>query len=219
MADASKRVKKIKVVAFDFDGVIVDSNRLKRDAWLQIFPEELDISKEEIVESMERVRETRFDILRDIFLKKGIPAGEKCEMLVLEYAEKFNQFVQAGMVLMPEVMNVLPRLSKKAPLYVNSSTPVEPLRETAVKLGIAHYFQDILGHPPSKKENLHTILAAEQTVPEGLVFIGDGEDDLAAARFVGCPFLGVPNEFNRWSEGVNFQLVSDFSMIESKLDF
>ena len=130
---------KIKTIVFDFDGVIVDSNRLKLDAWFKIFPADLGVTHEEIVESLERVRETRFDILRDIFLKKGIE-GEKNAAMVAEYAEKWNSIVQKGMVLMPGVSDILLKTSAKFPLYINSATPVEPLRETVKNLSIHQYF-------------------------------------------------------------------------------
>ena len=38
---------KIKTIVFDFDGVIVDSNRLKLDAWLNLFHPALGITADE----------------------------------------------------------------------------------------------------------------------------------------------------------------------------
>src|SRR3989344_6767593 len=124
---------KTKIVVFDFDGVIVDSNHVKRNAWFEIFPDSFSISRGQIEETLERMGGyTRFGILRDIFSKKGIGDHEKIETLVNEYAQKFDEQVQSGIIFMPEVKETLPRLAAQAVLYVNSATPHESLR-TLVK--------------------------------------------------------------------------------------
>lgn len=204
-------IKNIKVVAFDFDGVIVDSNRLKRDVWFSIFHPTLGITEEEIQESLDRVRETRFDILRDIFLKKNIAAGESLERLVNEHADKFQTYVQNGMKLMPRAKETLAVLSGQFPLYINSATPEEPLRESVRHLGISKHFKGVFGRPATKTEILNSILKLESAKPQELLFIGDGENDKDAAKSIGCPFIGVVNEFNEWDESVDVPLIKNLS--------
>lgn len=206
--------KKIKVIGFDFDGVIVDSNTLKRDAWFRIFPQELGITRDEIRESVDRVRDTRYDIIRDILRKKGVPEGKNLEALVNEYAARFADAIKE-MRLMPGVLETLPLLRDRFPLYINSATPIEPLRETIERLKIIAYFKDIFGGKDSKEAHLGTIFVREAIPPEELLFVGDGESDLNAARSVGCKFLGVPNEFNKWGKETEFPLLSNFALIMS----
>lgn len=216
MDNSDKASKRTKVIVFDFDGVIVDSNGLKRDAWFSIFPQESGITRDEIRESVERVRETRYDIIRDIFRKRGKPEGEELEALVKEYAMRFGDYINQ-MKPMPGVLEMLPVLQGRFPLYINSATPVEPLRETVKSLGIASYFKDILGGKNSKETHLKIIIEKETIAPEELLFVGDGEDDREAARALGCRFLGVPNEFNNWGKRAGFPILPSFSMIESYL--
>ena len=214
---------KTKIVVFDFDGVIVDSNYVKRNAWFEIFPESLGITDEEIEKILDlKGGETRFVILREVFKKKGIIEGEEMERLVNEYAEKFDEQVQSGIIFMPEVKETLPRLAAQAVLYVNSATPHESLRTLVKRLGIFHYFKDVLGNPgvkndDSKKENLQLIIKLEKITAQEILFIGDHEIDHAAAQAIGCRFIGVPNEFNEWKEGVGFPLISNFSELPSMI--
>ena len=123
---------------------------------------------------------------------------------------------------MPEVEEILPRLASQVILYINSATPTESLCAIVKKMGIIHYFKDVLGNPgtkntESKKDNLRLILELEKVTPEELLFIGYHQIDRAAAEAIGCQFLGVPNEFNKWSEEMGFFLLPHFSMIESYL--
>ena len=206
---------KTKIVVFDFDGVIVDSNYVKRNAWFEIFPASMELTRDEVEESLDRVKETRYDILRDIFLKKGIAEEKKLDTLVVQYAEKYDGAIQNGMVLMPSVKEILPLLARERILYVNSATPTEPLRESVVRLGISQHFKDVLGRPADKAENLHLILGREKVTTDEICMIGDGEDDRQAADIIGCRFIGVQNEFNGWKEGIGFPLISNFSMLPS----
>ena len=201
---------KPKIIVFDFDGVVVDSNRLKRDAWFNIFHPALGIAPEEIEESLERVRETRFDILRDIFLKKGV-AEDSLEQLINEHAEKFQAYVQQGMKFMPNAVETLVALSGRFPLYINSATPEEPLRESVRRLGLSKHFKGVFGRPADKVENLQVILKSENAEPHELLFVGDGENDRAAAKDTGCHFIGVQNEFNGWGKSSDFPIVKNIS--------
>ncbi|MFY9463342.1 MAG: hypothetical protein WAP52_04120, partial [Candidatus Sungiibacteriota bacterium] len=75
----------IKTVVFDFDGVIVDSNALKDAAFFALFTDHPQVSEELVRDVHARNDGTRFDILRDIFVRAGTAQGE-IEPLVQEYA-------------------------------------------------------------------------------------------------------------------------------------
>src|SRR3989338_4533104 len=116
----------IKIIVFDFDGVLVDSNRLKQEAWFKVFKPE-EASRELIRNILAEIKETRYDILREIFRRLGTPA-EEIEPLVLSRAQRFNEFVQSGissMGLNPGVREALSELKPKFRLYLNSATPRE----------------------------------------------------------------------------------------------
>ena len=56
------------------------------------------------------------------------------------------------------------------------------------------FFKQVLGRPISKTENLLKILSIESIKPSNLLFVGDEQGDLNAAREFGCHFIGVMTE-------------------------
>jgi HAD superfamily hydrolase (TIGR01549 family) len=209
----------IKVLVFDFDGVIADSNRPKYEAWFQLFPASEGVSPELIKKVLDRVKFTRFDILRQIFTELKRPA-DKIEQLVKIYAEKYNRLAQAGIGkvgLFPEVPQVLEGLSKNYKLYLNSATPDEALAETVNKLGIARFFKQIFGISfASKEDNLRQITTKEKVAGEEIVFVGDADSDYRAAANCGCLFVGMVNEFNNW-QNQNFPLISNLGELSEAI--
>ncbi len=189
----------IRVIVFDFDGVIVDSNRLKQESLLSIF--EGSGVKEDIVREVEsRTQGTRFDILRDIFVRSGKNA-EEVAALTDEYAKRFDDAVQRGIAeygMIPGTREALAELGRSYALYVNSMTPQAALEKTISHLGIHSFFKRIYGWPPEKTENLKNIIAAEGRDSAEVMMVGDGEGDIEAAERCGCPFVGVANDFNQW---------------------
>ena len=199
----------IKVIVFDFDGVLVDSNRMKHDVWFSLFPPEEKIPAELVSDVLSRIKETRFDILREIFLRAG-REEEKREALIARYAGLFNDAVQKGIVslgMVPGVPEMLAKLRLSHRFYVNSSTPEFALRESISRFGIAAHFQGIFGRPATKEENLQKIMALEKETPDHVVMVGDGDSDRDAAAACGCRFIGVANGWNDWKEN-EFPLIS-----------
>lgn len=191
----------IKVAVFDFDGVIVDSNRLKDEALFALFDGNPQVPEALVREVHNHNVGTRFDILRDVFVRAGMPSGE-IGGLVREYGLRYDDVVQRGIAergLAPGAKETLESLSSDRCLYINSATAHEPLRATVERLGIRPYFKDIFGMPPTKEENLCAILSREGVEPQETVVIGDGEGDWRAARACGARFIAVASGFHDWS--------------------
>ena len=201
----------IKVIVFDFDGVLVDSNRLKHEAWFKLFPPK-EVSNALIADVLVKFKATRYDILREIFRRLGKSEGE-IESLVARYADKYNEIVQSGissMGLNAGAEKTLLDLKAKFSLYLNSATPEDALAQTINRLEIRNYFKKIYGQsePRSKEINLQKIINEENVLPSEVLVVGDGQDDLGAAKALGCLFIGVTNNWNKW-HGEEFLTVSN----------
>ena len=103
----------------------------------------------------------------------------------------------------------------RAALYARVSTlDQEPenqlaeLRQYVERRGWTGYFGAVLGGPRSKGDNLAMVLDREQVTGDEVVFVGDGQRDLEAARGAGCRFIGVRNPFNDF-DSHGLLLVSD----------
>lgn len=204
----------IKVAVFDFDGVIVDSNRLKEEALFSLFADHAHISEDLVRDVRRRNVGTRFDVLRDVFVRAGMPAAD-IDGLVREYALRYDDVVQRGIAaagLAAGAKETLEALSADRCLYINSATAHEPLQATVDRLGIRSYFKDVFGMPPTKEENLRAILGREGIEPQEAVMIGDGEGDWRSAHAVGTHFIAVASGFHDWSAYTDgFPVVSAIS--------
>lgn len=203
----------IKVIVFDFDGVLVDSNRLKDEAFFEIFKDNPQISTELIRDTLTRNVGTRFDILRDIFARVGAPQ-EDIETLVADYGARYESVVLdgfTGLRVAPDTEGMLRALSAHRCLYINSATPPDTLRASVKRLGIQEYFKDVFGMPPIKEENLRAILAREGIAPEEAVVIGDGEGDWRSAQACGTHFIAVDSGFHDWRGYDGFSVISAIS--------
>ena len=115
---------------FDFDGTLIDSNRLKYDAYFELFPAgepHARIIRDVLSESFEQ---TRYVILEEILQRLGEQASMK--RAVSKLAEQYNDIVIDGAKRCPEKTGAEKALKKLAPiyrLYVNSTTPDASLKE------------------------------------------------------------------------------------------
>ena len=203
----------IKAVVLDFDGVIVDSNRLKRESFFALFPQTGEVASIVGAILSQKWRQSRFEILRAAVKGLNLASEEEIEELVSVYARRYNEKVQRGIAEMGLISGVgecLTALAQKYLLYLNSGTYAPALRESIERLNISRRFLASYGGPAGKVENLKKILAHRSVQAEEAAFVGDGAEDRDAAQKCGCWFVGVGNEFNGWGEE-DFPVVGDLS--------
>jgi len=189
----------IACVAFDFDGTLVDSNRVKVQSFYEIV-KEYDHSGRTVTEVLQRCsNEDRYGITRELareFIEKGLtPPQPGAKILGLQWAETYTAACETAIARCPEVPGasaILPWFSSEGiPLYLNSRTPTETLNRLMTLRNLTHYFSGIYGAPASKLENLRHIQNLTQAKPDEILFVGDSEDDREAAAELGCHFAGV----------------------------
>lgn len=185
-------------IAFDFDGVLVDSNAVKRSAYFEIFAT-FDGGAAAVADALRDPGDAdRFGVIANALARLEGDARPDAESeLVTTLAARYNDICERHARACAEIPGVTPTLSALAdtfPLYINSATPEEPLRRIVRHRGWADWFKGVFGRPRTKEENLHRILQQEQVAPSALVFVGDGPGDLASALEVGCRFIGVRDD-------------------------
>jgi phosphoglycolate phosphatase-like HAD superfamily hydrolase len=189
----------IKVIVFDFDGTLVDSNRFKHDAFFEVFP--ADERHAQAVRSVlaDMNEQSRFVILAEVLHRLGMDPGSGLEAKVKQLAERYNGIVLDGAKNCPEMPGaekMLGSLSQRYRLYLSSMTPDRELKEIVGFRNWSGYFEDTYGHPHQKPETVQRIMQQETAGPRQVVVVGDGNSDRQSAEANDCFFVQVTPDFS-----------------------
>ena len=181
---------RIKVVVFDFDGVLVDSENMKRRALKDNFLEFGEEFAQKVFEYQETTGSNRYDVADYAAYKLG-----KDQEFANRYADKYTKTVKEKIIAMsnvPSCESTLSLLVKKYPLYISSGTPTDDLKEILVAKTMRHLFKEIYGSPSPKIDHFVEIMAREKiSNPEEILFIGDMEEDFSVAQSFDLDFLAI----------------------------
>ncbi len=213
----------IKAIVLDFDGTIVDSNEIKREAYFRLFSPSKNAQK--IIGTIDRINGTRWEIIRKILVALKA-AGEvdfsdlekEVKNRGLEYGKMVKEEIIAGEGI-PGAFESLWQLKREGfRIHLNSVTPEGPLKEiidVLIKNGDLPELQGVFGRKEGIKEeitakilNFEQILSLEGLKPDEVVFVGDREIDRKTAEIIGCHFIGVENEISEWTK-TDFPRVTD----------
>lgn len=178
----------IRAAVFDFDGTLVPSNVIKEDSFYVVaaaFPG----GHEHMQAILSTKPGDRLVIWSRFAADRGI--AEQAGELVGRYTTLCHARILATPER-PAASAVLRTLREHGlRLYVNSSTPVEPLRAIAAARFPESVFDGVLGGYGCKLDNLRRVSEDAQLDPGAIVMVGDGVEDSEAAREFGCHFVGV----------------------------
>lgn len=181
----------IRVLALDFDGVIVESVGIKDQAFEEIFKQ----YPEQLAQIMEYHRSHNATIRYDKFkyITETILHQPYSETIGQKLGEKFSRYVFKKIVACPSVPGAkefLEYFYGRLPLYLISMTPEEELTSILKARNLATYFKKVYAYPWEKKESIQDILRQEQCAPQQVVFIGDTLEDYQTANECFVHFVG-----------------------------
>ncbi len=180
----------LKAIAFDFDGVILESAGIKSDAFLELFadyPEHHEAILEHHYENLGVSRFKKFEwISRELL---GEPLTD-------EAAQRLGK-AYSGLVLdkvlecppVPGALELLQEIDGHLLTFVVSATPQEELELIVRRRGLDRHFREVRGTPPPKDENLSDLLRCYSLAPQEMLMVGDGLSDHRASRRAGIQFV------------------------------
>ena len=181
----------LKLIILDFDGVIVESADIKTGAFRKLFsdyPEHVDKIVEFHIKNAGVSRYEKFSYTYSDILKQPLNK-EKMEELDKRFSALVVEEIKKCL-LVPGTREFLEKYSKKARLFIASSTPEAELRYLVKARGLEKYFQGIYGAPSKKSEITLRIMKKENVKKDEILFVGDSTADYTEAGKVGVPFVG-----------------------------
>ncbi|BCZ19001.1 Haloacid dehalogenase [Helicobacter sp. NHP19-012] len=189
----------LKVVVWDFDGVVFDSMHLKGEGFKELFRRHTK-ADETALKAFEDYHYanggvSRFDKIAHFYtqiLKKTIDA-DKINALVEEFGHIIEKDLFSKEHLNLEVMDFVKANHEKYIFHIASAALHTELQALCAFLGISPYFKSIEGAPPSKAKVLANLCTKYGYKPSEMVLIGDSKSDYESARVNKITFLGYNN--------------------------
>ena len=178
----------IRLIAFDFDGVVVETTGLKLRAFTDLFPPDGRIAAY-LASSQGRPRRERFAfVYREILGREYTPDVES------ELDSRLSIALERGLGLAPllPAVDVFVRAAAgRWPLVVVSAAPERDVCALLVAHGLNTCFRDVHAGVGDKAGVLRSIVESEACRVDEVLFFGDTVSDHAAATAVGLRFVGV----------------------------
>jgi phosphoglycolate phosphatase-like HAD superfamily hydrolase len=180
----------LRALVLDFDGVILESNDVKTEAFRGVFgrfPEHREAMMTYHHANVSLSRYAKFDYL---LTRLGRPGDEA---LRAELATDFSHRVLERMTRVPMVAGAqrfLSEVGPRVPLYLASVTPAEELQRIVDQRGLRAWFRELYGCPPwTKPEAVRDVLRRERCAANEALLVGDSAGDQRAALAIGVHFV------------------------------
>lgn len=182
----------IKVIFWDFDGVLMDSNAIRDLGFERVLSE---FPKKQVNQLLifhkangGLSRYVKFRYFFEEIRKVSITDDE-----ILILAERFSLIMKELLVnpklLIEETINFVKENQGKYIMHITSGSDQDELRYLCQSMGIEHLFTSIHGSPKPKKEWVKELIETHGYSKEECLLIGDSENDFEAAKYSNIHFM------------------------------
>ena len=186
-------MSRYEAVILDFDGVLVDSEAIKVEAFRQLYsPYGADIAEKAVAYHRKNFGISRFIKFKHIhenFL--NLPYDESVGK---SFGERFSSMVETSVIeaeWVPGAKEFVESFYNTIPLFIASGTPHEELLRILHRRGIRKYFKEARGSPKTKSQIIGDYVGRYGFSKEKVLMVGDSLADYAGAKEAGVGFLFV----------------------------
>ena len=186
----------IKTIFWDFDGVIIDSMKIKGDGFIELF-ENYNLEQVRLLEKYHYANGgiSRFDKIKYFYnqiLKKDV--SEEKINLSNKFASIIKEKIFNKDILIRESLIFIEKNFIDYNFHIVSGADHNELNSLCKYFKIEQYFKSINGSPTKKHVLLKNVINEFKYIPEEIVFIGDAMTDYNAAKKNKIKFYGYNNE-------------------------
>ena len=175
----------MKLLLFDFDGVLVDS--------LAVYEKTVTLCLAQINHQLKRGRQEFLELFDGNFYEMLAQKGVDLDKFMTTSVDILSQVNYSEMKPFEAMRPVLQELKKKHCLMVISSNDTPTIREALRLYGFENIFQEILGSDfmLSKKDKILYAIKKYSVMPEDIYYIGDTIGDIKEGKQAGVKTIGV----------------------------
>ncbi|ALK32570.1 HAD family hydrolase [Burkholderia plantarii] len=200
----------IRAIAFDFDGVILDSVWMKVNLFLECY-EDYGRPLTPAQRAKMLAHLTHHGgvgrVAKFAHYESAIFGREPDPEVVTTLARRYSELLMPRIDACPELPGArafLERMQGRLSLHLISGTTDDDLRHITQRRDFARYFRTIAGSPTTKPVAFADVLRHGGWQPAEVLAIGDSWTEFDAARELGMPFAGIvaPGEPNPFPDPV-----------------
>lgn len=174
----------LEAVFWDFDGVILDSNRIRDKGFSQVLD---NYAKKDVEKLLTFHRKngglSRYVKFRYFFeeVRGERVSEEQIQILAQQFSKIMKENLLSENLLILETTQLISRIYEKIPMYIVSGSDQTELRYLCEQHKINHFFKRIHGSPKPKKDWVKQIIREEQLDHLKCALVGDSLNDYEAA--------------------------------------
>lgn len=202
----------MKTILLDFDGVLIESSKIKLDAFIELFSgyEAHDKIREYILNNEGMNRYVLFrNVYEQILMRELKPKIEE------QLGKEFSTFVLSRIRKCPLVSGTHELLDMNYDFYLVSATPEPELIQIVKEKGLFEKFKRIYGAPLDKANVIKHILDENSYEPKDVIFVGDTMRDYISSLKAGVNFIGRVKGKNPFPD--NVETVGDMAELSALL--
>lgn len=183
-------------IFFDFDGVLVESNAIKVDAFERLYAGYGPSILARVMDYIED-KEGISRVEKILYAHKAFLGIELNDDDLAVLAKRYSRMVEDAVVACPWVdgaREFLEAHRSQLPMFVVTGTPEDEIGRIVERRNMAHYFTEVRGSPLRKPAIVRELLDRYDLAASRSVFIGDAPFDYETADETGLRFIGrVPS--------------------------
>lgn len=213
---------KYKTIIFDCDGVLLNSNQIKSEAFYQTALPTGEGHATELLDFHRNhggiSRNKKFEYFLDSIVKDGKSRFELSDLL-----ETYAQLVVDKLIDSEqcEDLDLLKKKTSKAKWCVISGGNESEIKEVFQKKGISHYFSGGIFGSPKSKDDIFRELIEEGLIEFPAIYFGDSRYDHEIASKHSVDFIFVSNwtEFADWKTYCSDNQLITIDKLENAIPF
>tara|TARA_B100000315_G_scaffold215016_1_gene213910 strand:- start:981 stop:1643 length:663 start_codon:yes stop_codon:yes gene_type:complete len=181
----------IKAIIFDFDGVILESVDIKKEAFIKLYSTYgKDVVQKVHNHHIENGGMSRYDKIKHYH--KNFIGIDPTQTELIRFTKKFSEIVFEKVINAPYVNGALEFIQdnyKKYSLFISTATPTDEINLILKAKKISDYFIGVYGSPDIKKKHIIKIGRKFNFDLNEMIMFGDSTSDLIAAKDCSIQFV------------------------------